>query len=79
LTNGQAKRLYQARWGKEVFYRSYKQTLQRRKLLSRTAPTCLVEGVLPVAMIRGTVSNPSSHKPSKVHWLLLIPEAAGTA
>jgi hypothetical protein len=43
LTNRQAQKLYQARWGEEVFYRSYKQTLQRRKLLSRTAPTCLVE------------------------------------
>jgi hypothetical protein len=26
-----------------VFYRSYKQTMQRRKLLSRTAATCLAE------------------------------------
>lgn len=43
LAKGQAKKVYQARWGEEVFYRSYKQTLQRRKLLSRTAPTCLVE------------------------------------
>jgi hypothetical protein len=43
LTQSQARKLYQLRWGEEVFYRSYKQTLQRRKLLSRTAPTCLVE------------------------------------
>jgi len=43
LTKGQAKKLYQLRWGEEVFYRSYKQTLQRRKLLSRTAATCMVE------------------------------------
>ena len=44
LTKGQAKKLYQRRsWGEEVFYRSYKQTLQRRKLLSRTAATCMVE------------------------------------
>jgi hypothetical protein len=43
LTRAQAGRLYQLRWGEEVFYRSYKQTLQRRKLLSRTAATCLAE------------------------------------
>jgi hypothetical protein len=38
-----ARQLYRARWGEEVFYRSLKQTLQRRKLLSRTPATCLVE------------------------------------
>ncbi len=43
LTNADARKLYKLRWGEEVFYRSYKQTLQRRKLLSRTAPTCLAE------------------------------------
>jgi hypothetical protein len=35
--------LYEMRWGIEVFYRSYKQTLSRRRLLSRTPPTCLAE------------------------------------
>ncbi len=44
LTRAQARRLYRLRWGEEVCYRSYKQTLQRRKLLGRTAATCLVEG-----------------------------------
>lgn len=43
MTKTQARKLYQLRWGEEVFYRSYKQTLQRRKLLSRTAPTCVAE------------------------------------
>jgi hypothetical protein len=43
LTNTQARKLYESRWGEEVFYRSYKQTLGRRKLLSRTAATCTVE------------------------------------
>lgn len=43
LTKTQARKLYALRWGEEVFYRSYKQTLQRRKLLSRTAATCLTE------------------------------------
>ena len=43
LTKEQARRLYRARWGEEVFFRSYKQTLARRKLLSRTPATCLAE------------------------------------
>lgn len=43
LTETQAWRLYAARWGEEVFYRSLKQTLDRRKLLSRTPATCLAE------------------------------------
>jgi hypothetical protein len=34
---------YKMRWCIEVFYRSYKQTLQRRVLLSRTPATCLLE------------------------------------
>jgi hypothetical protein len=71
LTNGQAKKLYQLRWGEEVFYRSYKQTLQRRKLLSRTAPTCVVEsqwtllglwllGLLTVSRIIAAGGNPKA-------------------
>jgi hypothetical protein len=43
LTKAAAARLYRLRWGEEVFYRSLKQTLGRRKLLSRTAATCLAE------------------------------------
>jgi hypothetical protein len=43
LTDEEAGTLFGMRWGEEVFYRSYKQTLQRRKLLSRTGPTCLAE------------------------------------
>ena len=69
LTNAQARKLYQLRWGEEVFYRSYKQTMQRRKLLSRTAPTCLVEsqwtllglwllGLLTVSRILATRGPP---------------------
>jgi len=42
-TVAQARRLYRARWGAEVFFRSYKQTLARRRLLSRTPATCLAE------------------------------------
>lgn len=43
LTEEEAATLYALRWGEEVFYRSYKQTLQRRQLLSRTPATCLAE------------------------------------
>src|SRR5205085_12649934 len=43
LTQRHARTLYRLRWGEEVFYRSSKQTLDRRRLLSRTAATCLVE------------------------------------
>jgi DDE family transposase len=43
LTEDEAATLYEMRWGIEVFYRSYKQTLDRRKLLSRTPATCLAE------------------------------------
>ncbi len=43
LTADEAATLFGLRWGEEVFYRSYKQTMQRRKLLSRRAGTCLAE------------------------------------
>jgi len=71
LTDAEAKKLYELRWGEEVFYRSYKQTLQRRKLLSRTAATCLVEsqwtmlglwllGLLSISRILATRGNPKA-------------------
>jgi Transposase DDE domain len=70
LTDAQARKLYKLRWGEEVFYRSYKQTLERRTLLSRTAPTCLAEsqwtllglwllGLLTVPRIIATGHDPS--------------------
>jgi hypothetical protein len=43
LTDEEARILYQMRWGVEVFFRSYKQTLDRCKLLSRVPATCLAE------------------------------------
>ena len=46
-----AKRLYRLRWGIEVFYRSAKQTLQRRRLLSRTPETCQTEAQWVVASV----------------------------
>ena len=43
LTDEEARILYQMRWGVEVFFRSCKQTLDRRTLLSRTPATCQAE------------------------------------
>jgi hypothetical protein len=40
LGDDEAAALYKRRWGEEVFYRSYKQTMDRRKILSRTPQTC---------------------------------------
>lgn len=37
LTDRQAARIYQARWGIELFFRTFKQTFGRRKLRSRAA------------------------------------------
>jgi hypothetical protein len=43
LSDENARELYQKRWGIEVFYRSCKQTLERRRCLSRTPDTCRAE------------------------------------
>lgn len=43
LSDKDAYTLYRMRWGIEVGYRSYKQTLDRKTLLSRTPATCLLE------------------------------------
>jgi len=43
LTEESARRLYELRWGEEVYHRGFKQTLNHRKLLSRTPETCLME------------------------------------
>lgn len=40
LSDEEAASLYKQRWGEEIFYRSYKQTMDRRKILSRTPETC---------------------------------------
>ena len=37
LTDAQIAEIYRCRWGVEVFYRSFKQTFRRRKLLARRA------------------------------------------
>jgi hypothetical protein len=43
LTAEEEAMLYAMRWGEEVFYRSYKQTMDHHKLLSRCPGTCLAE------------------------------------
>lgn len=43
LSDSAARELYEQRWGIEVFYRSCKQTLERRRCLSRTPDTCQSE------------------------------------
>jgi Transposase DDE domain len=43
LTQDQAATLYEMRWGIEVFYRSCKQTMDKRRMLSRTPATCKAE------------------------------------
>jgi hypothetical protein len=43
LTDSSAAALYRMRWGVEVFYRSCKQTLEKRKLQSRTPKAAEIE------------------------------------
>jgi hypothetical protein len=43
LSDADAAAFYEMRWGIEVCYRSYKQTLDRRTMNSRTPATCLLE------------------------------------
>jgi hypothetical protein len=55
LSDGRAGRLYRRRWGVEVFYRSLKQVMEKRKLRSRTPATAHLEleGVALGAMLLG--------------------------
>jgi hypothetical protein len=43
LTQKQAAVFYEMRWGVEIFYRSCKQTMDKRRMLSRTPATCTAE------------------------------------
>jgi hypothetical protein len=58
LPDASVRRLYPLRWGVEVLYRSLKQTLQRRKLLSdsprhaRTELSWIVMGVWTLSLIK---------------------------
>src|SRR5262249_41370975 len=40
LSYEQAALFYEMRWGVEIFYRSCKQTMDKRRMLSRTPETC---------------------------------------
>lgn len=43
LSDKQAGILFSMRWGVEVFFRSYKRTMDKHKMASRTPPTCVAE------------------------------------
>ena len=43
LSSSQMRKIYQARWGVEVYYRDFKQTFGRGKLLSKTADNAQLE------------------------------------
>jgi hypothetical protein len=71
LSEKSAGVLYEMRWGVEVFYRSIKQTLQRRRMLSRTPEAAQCEltwtvfgmwllGLLSVAKITARGADPLS-------------------
>jgi hypothetical protein len=71
LSDESAAVLYEMRWGVEVFYRSLKQTLQRRKMLSRTPEAAKCEltwtlfgmwllGLMSVAKIIARRADPLS-------------------
>jgi hypothetical protein len=71
LSEKSAGVLYEMRWGVEVFYRSVKQTLQRRRMLSRTPDAAQCEltwtvfgiwllGLMSVAKIIGRGADPLS-------------------
>ena len=71
LSDKQASVLYEMRWGVEMFYRSMKQTLARRKMLSRTPGRAQAElawtlvglqllGLVSVEQIAGSGKDPLS-------------------
>lgn len=63
LSDKLARELYRQRWGIEVFYRSCKQTFERRRCLSRTPETCQAEvqwlllGVWLLGLMTGRVQT----------------------
>jgi hypothetical protein len=72
LSDEEAGMLYEMRWGIEVFYRSYKQTLSRRSLLSRTPATCLAESqwTMPGLWLPGllTVERLTARRVDPLYW-----------
>jgi hypothetical protein len=72
LSDRQAGMLYEMRWGVEVFFRSYKQTLNRRSVKSRAPATALVEvaatvlGLWLLGLL--TVKRLASRGVDPLHW-----------
>jgi hypothetical protein len=71
LTQEQAAVFYEMRWGVEIFYRSCKQTMDKRRMSSRTPETCKAElhwavlsiwllGAMSVSAIIERVGDPLS-------------------
>ncbi len=76
LFDEDARALYEMRWGIEVCYRSYKQTLGRQTMKSRTPETCLLEaqltmlglwllGLMSIEQITKTQQHPKDWSVSK--------------
>jgi hypothetical protein len=76
LADSQVARMYSRRWGIEVFYRSLKQTLQKRKMLSTSPDHASVEldwamaglwmlGLLTVERLDGGQGSPSRWSAAK--------------
>lgn len=69
LSKDTAGKLYRARWGVEVFYRSFKQTLQRRKMRSDAPRTAVVElqwsliGLLVLGLLQARALIARGHDP----------------
>lgn len=59
LSDAQAAALYRRRWGVELFYRALKQTMQRRKLASRSLRRAKLElhGLVLGAMVLGLMTT----------------------
>lgn len=76
LSDEDAQAFYEMRWGIEVCFRSYKQTLERRTMKSRTPETCLLEaqftilglwllGLMSIEKIKKTGRHPKDWSPAK--------------
>jgi hypothetical protein len=72
LSDRQVATIYGARWGVEVFFRTFKQTFGCRKLRSRSAPNAQLEvewalmGVWSVCLLGTRELNASGHEPVRL-------------
>ncbi len=62
LSSRQMREIYQARWGVEIYYRDFKQTFGRGKLLSKTADNAQLE--LDWSIARPLGDLPVRHSPT---------------